>query len=223
MWDPLRDTSVRAARIWSNKELKRIASCFAGSILHVSAWEDKDKQGSYYKNYFNSADEYYLSNYGGERGRQGYENEIYLDLAGELPEELINRFDVVFNHTTLEHIYNVKKAFKNLCSLSKDVVILVVPFMQKQHETVSFKDYWRFTPTCLKAMFYENGMETVYESTNDSKNKVVYLFIVGSSNPEKWTNVLPSSQQLSNIGSWLGHNRMTRFHSLLRRLNIAKY
>ena len=43
----------------------------------------------------------------------------------------------MFNHTTLEHIFEVNTAFDNMCAMSNDVVILVLPFAQVQHETGS--------------------------------------------------------------------------------------
>jgi len=114
------DRKYRLPRIWSNQELKKFAHLFSGEIVNVSAWEDKDKEGGHYKNYFINANKYYLTNYKTKaRGFQGYENEFYLDLKKDLDKSLINRFDVVFNHTALEHIYDIRKAFRNLCLLSK--------------------------------------------------------------------------------------------------------
>ena len=56
-----------------------------------------------------------------------------LDLEKKLDKSLINKFDVVFNHTTLEHIYDVELAIKNLSLMTKDIVIVVVSFIQEQH------------------------------------------------------------------------------------------
>lgn len=67
------------------------------------------------------------------RGTSGLDNELFLDLESPLPEDLVDRFDVVFNHTTLEHIFNFHQAFDNLVEMSKDIVILVVPVMQQVH------------------------------------------------------------------------------------------
>ena len=139
----------------------------------------------HYKDYFINANIYYLSNYKTEAyGLQGYKNEFFLDLEKELDKNLINRFDVVFNHTTLEHIYNVKVAFQNLCLLTKDIIILVVPFLQQMHG--EYGDYWRFTPFAIKRMFEENDMTVLYSSFNNNKRSSVYLFFIASKNPEKW-------------------------------------
>ena len=179
------DRKYRIPRIWSNKQLKKYAPFFTGKILNASAWEDKDKEGSYYRNYFINTDEYYYSNYKKEmRGFQGCKNEFFLDLEKKLDKSLINRFDVVLNHTTLEHIYHVKIAFKNLCLLTKDILILVVPFLQQMH--AEYGDYWRFTPLTIKKMCKENNMTILYSSFNNHKRSSVYLFFIISKNPKKW-------------------------------------
>lgn len=71
--------------------------------------------------------------------------------------DLKQKFDVVFTHTVLEHIFNIFIAIKNLCMLSRDVIITVIPFIQPVHicnsKTNSCFDYWRFTPYCLDALF----------------------------------------------------------------------
>jgi hypothetical protein len=174
----------RDTRRWSNDELRKFAELFVGDVVNVSAWEDKDKQGGFYKDYFVNAKSYAVTNYVGERAGEG----ISLDLTKDLKEELINRFDVVFNHTTLEHIYKVSSAFKNLCLMSKDIVILVVPFLQDYHRTLddSYLDYWRFTKDALKNLFEDNGMKMLYIS--ESPGRIKYFFAIGSKKPELWEN-----------------------------------
>ena len=137
---PFRNRRFRLARSWSNDELRRIAPLCAGDVANVSGWEDRDKEGRLYRSYFTGAASYTLTNFPGERGFAGREGELLLDLGGELPPALEQRFEVVFNHTTLEHIFEVRRAFANLCRLSRDLVIVVVPFAQEQHETASFGD-----------------------------------------------------------------------------------
>ncbi len=181
------ERKFRLPRIWSNKELKKFAHLFSGDIVNVSGWTDTDKEGDTYKNYFKNAKNYFISNYKSElKGLQGYKNEFYLDLTAELDEKYINRFDVVFNHTTLEHIYDIKKAFRNLCLMSKDIVILIVPFLQQMHGT--YGDYWRFTPLSIKKLFEENGFTLLYLSFNNHKKTSVYIFCIATKNPQKWKN-----------------------------------
>jgi hypothetical protein len=182
------DRIHRLPRIWSNRELKKYAHLFKGKIVNVSGWQDMDKEGRRYRDYFQNASSYTITNYKTEaRGFQGYENEIYLDLEKKIPVELKNRFDVVFNHTTLEHIYEVKTAFSNLCSLSRDIVIIVLPFMQQYHS--DYGDYWRFSPLAIKKMFEENDYQLVFQSFNSNIISSVYVFSIGTRQYDKWKDV----------------------------------
>lgn len=185
------DRMYRLARRWSNEELRTLAPVFKGDVVNVSAWDDRDKEGGHYKDYFVNATSYSYTNYEGYRGFQGVSHEYSLDLIGEVPEELRKRFDVVFNHTTLEHIYDVRRAFTNLCKLSRDVVIIVVPFAQVLHESDDWKDYWRFTPACLRELFKENNLAVVYEAKNPQKNCGIYLLFIGSRQPHFWKGQVP--------------------------------
>lgn len=179
------DRIHRLPRVWSNRELEKFAQLFNGDIVNVSGWKDIDKEGRHYKDYFVNASSYTITNFKSEaRGLQGYSNEIFLDLEEDLPSNLHQRFDTAFNHTTLEHIYEVHKAFSNLCMLSKDIVIVVLPFLQQYHST--YGDYWRFTPLAIKKMFEDNGFALVYQSFNSHKRSSVYTFTIASRQPEKW-------------------------------------
>jgi len=179
------DKKFRLPRIWSNRELKKFAHLFKGDVINVSGWKDIDKEGGHYKDYFNNARSYTISNFKAEaRGLQGIEDELFLDLTKDIPNNLVNKFDVAFNHTTLEHVYNIKKALENICLLSKDIVILVVPFLQPMHG--DYGDFWRFSPSTIKKMFEENGLTFLYLSFNNHKKASVYIFAIASKNPKKW-------------------------------------
>jgi hypothetical protein len=185
------DRKYRLPRIWSNDELKKFAHLFRGDILNVSAWKDQDKEGRNYRDYFINADRYYISNYKREiMGLQGVKDEFYLDLTEDLEKNYIEKFDVVFNHTTLEHIYEIRKAFRNLCLLSKDIVIIVVPFLQPMHG--NYGDYWRFTPLTVKNLFEENDVTLLYLNFNNHRKSSAYIFAIGSKKPEQW------KQQIGN-------------------------
>jgi hypothetical protein len=178
----------RYARKWSNRELKKFSHLFGGDILNASGWRDWDKEGSVYRDYFPNLKSYTISNYPGEAGFQGdMENEFLMDLEKDLPSGYEGKFDVVFNHTTLEHIFEIRRAFSNLCLLSKDIVIIVAPFLQPLHANESFKDYWRLTPYSVKRMFEENNFSLLYLSLDSKrKNHGVYIFAIGSRHPERW-------------------------------------
>ena len=91
---------------------------------------------------------------------------------------------MVFNHTVLEHVYDFQTAFKNLCAMTKDVVILCVPFLQEMH--TDYGDYWRFTPLALKRMFEDQGLTLLYLSFNNHWNASVYIFAIASKQPQQW-------------------------------------
>ena len=192
MFSILTDRKFRLARKWSNQELRRVGHHFTGNVVNVSAWKDEDKEGSYYRSYFPKAQSYHLTNYiASARGWQGFEDEIALDLEKQLPKKLRNAFDVVFNHTTLEHIYKANIALHNLCLMTRDIVIVVVPFLQEMH--AEYGDYWRFTPLAMKSLFEEEGLELVYSSFNEHPRSSVYLFCVASKHPLRWRDKIGNS------------------------------
>lgn len=184
------DPRFEVPRIWSNVELRKFAHLFDGSVVNVSAWRDEDKEGLRYKSYFERAREYWITNYRADaRGWQDdAQDQVFLDLEQPLPADLEGRFDVVFNHTTLEHVFDVHAAFRNLCLMARDVVIVVVPFLQEQHG--EYGDYWRFTPLCVERLFGLNGMSLVYISFNDGPGDAVYVFAVGVRDAGKWPEIV---------------------------------
>ena len=200
------DRRFRLARVWSNRELARLAPLLAGDVVNVSAWDDRDKEGGKYRSYFTQATSYSTTNYSGQRGVQGNPHEHFLDLTGQLPSELAGKFDVVFNHTTLEHVFDVRTAFANLCQMSRDVVLVVVPFAQVQHECDSFRDFWRFTPSCLRFLYEENGLSMIYHSESGDRDAAIYLLSIGVRHPERWTGKLPASPGSYPAGKWLGRS-----------------
>lgn len=185
----------RAPRLWSNTELRRFAPLFQGDVVNVSAWKDQDKQGGHYRDYFTNAASYATTNWTGERGAEDVPDSILVNLEAQLPEDLAGAFDVVYNHTTLEHVFDVSLAVKNLCDMSRDIVIVVVPFLQETHVTDDFSDYWRFTPFAMRRLFEQNGATVIHESLSEPQvNTSIYLFAIASKQPEKWSDKIPSKQ-----------------------------
>lgn len=181
------------SRRWSNQQLERYGKLFKGSILNVSGWKDEDKEGRKYADYFPNKENYLISNISGARGASGINNEIILNLENDLDQSLQQSFDVVFNHTTLEHVFSIEKAFKNICDLSRDIVIVIVPFMQIEHfEHGSYLDYWRFTRFSLQEMFRKNNYKLLYLSSNYNPVFPVYYFCIATRNPEKWGDTFGS-------------------------------
>lgn len=180
-------------REWSNAELRRFAPLFNGPVINVSGWRDEDKVGGHYREYFSAASSYVVSNFSGSRGMADGIGDLFLDLEGECPLEHAGRFQVAYNHTTLEHVYRIEQAVANICNLSHDAVILVTPFLQAVHfEEGSYGDFWRPTPACLVRMLAAHGYTTVYQSTNDNPWYIVYVFTVAVRNPALYHGKLPA-------------------------------
>ena len=213
----------RLPRVWSNRELRKIAPLCSGRVINVSGWEDRDKEGGFYREYFVNAKNYTVSNYSGFRGFQGKEGEVELDLSQSLPAGLEKQYDVVFNHTTLEHIFEINTAIHNLCALSRDLVIVVVPVAQAQHGSESWHDYWRFTPTCMREYFQREGMTVLHEAVNRHRNSGIYLLTVATYSPQKWKQYFPDKKPLADAGNELGGGvlaeAIARLGGLVRRLS----
>lgn len=190
------ENKFRAPRIWSNKELKKISTIFTGTVLNVSAWKDQDKEGMFYSSYFLNSSSYTISNWReSERGSSKIlkDNEIVIDLEGQVEDKFLEKFETVLNHTTLEHTFDVFNSFKNLCRLSSDTVIIIVPFLQEVHFDCDFGDYWRFTPQSILKLFKKNNFELTYINFNDNKVSSIYIIAVGCKSKSKYKN------QIKNI------------------------
>ena len=180
-------------RIWSNTELAKFSHLFKGSVCNVSGWMDSARDGTKgrYRDYFPHCNRYTVTNYPGARGYSELANDvdrIPLDITKPLPQELLSMFDVVFNHTTLEHIYDIESAAKALSIMTRDLLVVVVPFMQEQHfDEGSYGDYWRFTPMAVCKLFQMNGVTPLYVSANDAQPWYpVYIFYIGTKQPDLW-------------------------------------
>ncbi|PIZ72552.1 MAG: hypothetical protein COY11_00180 [Candidatus Portnoybacteria bacterium CG_4_10_14_0_2_um_filter_44_20] len=187
----LLDNRLINPRRFSNALLRFYAPVFGGRVINVSGWDDRDKEGSYYKEYFKNCSDYLISNVSGkEKGmgsvKKNGSEEMELDLEKPLPPDLKGEFDVVFNHTTLEHIFNIEQAFENLCELSKDVVILVIPVFQQLHILETYGDYWRMTTLGIARMFKKNGFEPLVIQVNDQPFAPIYCFAIAARDPRKY-------------------------------------
>jgi len=203
--------TAQVARYWSNEELQRLSKIVSGDVVNVSGWKDEDKQGRHYREYFHQARSYTVTNYYGESGFQNAPGELLLNLNTPLRPSLRARFDVVLCHTVLEHVFDVCTAFSNLASMTRDLLIVVVPFCQIQHELASFGDYWRFTPTCLRELYARSGLAVIYESSNEDFACGNYVLFCGSRYPERHRGLLPSYMPLGLQGSWIGQHWTVRF------------
>ena len=183
-------------RSWSNFQLKRFGKIYDRDIINVSGWKDSDKHGKLYKDYFPNARSYTTTNYGKEFGKSPYTDEKEFDLSRPLYKK-IGRYDLVFTHTVIEHVFEIDTVIDNLCKLSRDSIITIVPFIQCLHwKDGGFKDYWRYTPFSLMELFEKRGFNTVYCTwNNDTPFMNVYIFHIASCKPDKYRNVFPSYEQ----------------------------
>lgn len=182
-------------RAWSNTELRRLGVLFSGDVINVSAAADQDKQGGRYRDYFPRAASYTVSNYRRYFPTPGPERELVLDLDVPLADEkLKGGFDAVFSHTVLEHVFDMDTAVGNLCALSRDAVITVVPFIQAFHceDPGYYSDYWRFTPVALEKLFARHGFSTLYVTWNETPLENIYIFHIASRLPGKWGAFFPA-------------------------------
>jgi len=177
------------ARQFSNRILKNYLPCFSGDIINVSGCEDADKNGDYYRNYYKCWRRYVISNIGGVHGTAINVPEaielIYLDLEEPIKTNLFQKFDVVFTHTVLEHIYNFPQALQNLVDLSRDVIVIVIPFVQSVHYTESYNDYVRLTPHYLKKYFENKGFTVLLSTANGQPFSDVYVVFIVTRYPDK--------------------------------------
>jgi hypothetical protein len=218
-FSPFENRSFRLPRLWSNQVLRSIAPVFTGDVINVSGWKDEDKDGAHYRDYFTGATSYAVSNYVGARASGDPEaiTDFAVDLEQPTAPELRGRFDVVFNHTTLEHVFDLFGAFTNLCAMSRDVVMLVVPFSQRMHGRESFGDYWRLSPMGLRRLFEREGLTPMFEACNDHWNAGIYVVGVGARHPERWRGKLAPYAPLGQAGVRIGANPLRRLVNAVNR------
>lgn len=199
-------------RTFTNAMLKHYAPVFTGDIINVSGWKDEDQNGAYYKDYFSNATSYSLSNAGEScKGMGSRDDEFKIDLSIPINNNLKNKYDVVFNHTTLEHIYEVKTAFKNLCDMSRDVVVLIVPVLQQIHFNEGYGDYNRLTTMGVVKSFEENGFETIVLQTNEQQFAPIYCLAIAVRGNSKYKQIFEKNVDLSMGGEMWG-SKITTEH-----------
>lgn len=178
-------------RLFTNDLLRKYAPLLGGSVINVSGWDDRDTEGGFYRNYFSKATSYAISNAPGKGKGQGAagSGEILVDLAFPLPSHLKRAYDVVYNNTTLEHIFNIEQAFANLCEMSRDAVVIVVPVIQQIHIAETYGDYWRPTTMALVKLFKKHGFETLVMTTNDQPFQPIYAFALAVRDPAKHSDL----------------------------------
>lgn len=192
------EPKFRRARVWSNRELRKLSHLFDGDVINVSGWADEDKEGGLYREYFSNARSYVVSNLGGgsqEGKSQRIDASLAIDLAEPLDPSYRDAFDLVFTHTVLEHVFEILTAVDNLCAMSRDAILTIVPFLQPIHgcrrEKQQYADFWRFTPACLERLFEDRGFTTLYLAETTAVGASIYYFHLCSCQPDRWKSMLP--------------------------------
>lgn len=175
-----------SARPWSNQQLRRMSNLVLGDVVNVSAWQDSDKQGSKYQHYFKNCKSYAITNYKGSRADGLYDisniKTLEYDLSCKASFE--HTFDCVLNHTTLEHIFDIDTALDNLVNLTRDLLVLIVPYYQAFHqEHGSYGDYLRFSPLYLYQAMKARSITPMVITTNTNPVFPNYVFCIASKNP----------------------------------------
>lgn len=187
LWKLVRPESK--ARKYSNRLLRPYLKHLGGDIINVSGWKDSDREGGRYRDYYGTVSSYTISNIEGNRGMPETKatdaSWIHLDVELPLPPELRQRFDVVFCHTVLEHVLETQVALSNLAELSRDVVIVVIPFSQSVHYSEPYLDYVRLTPYYLDKFFRKRGFTTMLCDANEQPFLTTYVTYVASRNSDK--------------------------------------
>lgn len=200
----------RRPRRFSNLVLRKYLAHMSGHIVNVSGWRDSDKEGGRYRDYYAISDRYVVS---GIVGEGGIDSEIpmdceavYLDLNQPLEAAHVGKFDVVFCHTVLEHVFDAATALRNLALLSRDVVVVVVPFSQSVHYTDSYLDYHRFSPYALKEFFEGEGFSVLLCDHNAQSFFPVYVTFIASRMPNNHGTAFTDAPLLFDViiapGRW---------------------
>ena len=197
--------SLVQPRQFSNVILRHYAPAFTGDVINVSGWRDEDQAGFLYRSYFTAATSYVVSNSGEPvKGIGSHADEFEIDLSVPIAADLKNRYDVVFNHTTLEHVFEIKTAFKNLCEMSRDAIILVVPVLQQIHFSEGYGDYNRLTTMGIVKSFEENGFETIVLQTNEQEFAPIYCVAIAVRADSKYKHILEKNLDFAMGGELWG-------------------
>ncbi|MCO5383616.1 MAG: class I SAM-dependent methyltransferase [Methanosarcina barkeri] len=109
-----------------------------------------------------------------------YENpDFIIDLNNPIREEYRERFDIIIDVGTLEHVYDVPTALENIIKMLKidGIVILILP-----SSGAIDHGFYSFSPTLFFDYFECNGFETLNcylmrcNSRNYTQKKPVYRY-----------------------------------------------
>jgi len=132
------------SRSESNSWIRNHCKDIKGKVLSTGSGYDDDREGDYYRNYFQLAEVYTTSEVSPKYGC-----DLVLDLRS-MPEIEGDYYDCVFCSGVLEHIDDFQAAFAEITRVLKPggILLLGLPFRQAIHQSPA--DYWRFTEYGIK-------------------------------------------------------------------------
>ncbi len=176
--------SVSTLRRFQNYYLKNNVATLPDivTVLNLGALpNDKDKQGSYYKNYFTDKEYYTLD----KNKLSDNPNHFNIDLHDI--SNIDKKFDLILVMAVLEHVQNPFIVCENIKKLvnTRGHIYISVPFFYPLHKDPHgrFTDYWRFTDDAIKLLFKDmeliwiKSVPSVIKSANErywnDKNRTV--------------------------------------------------
>jgi hypothetical protein len=186
-------------RTYSNVCLKRILTLLnVTSVLNVSGWDDGDKEGGRYADYFSQkVDKYEVSHFENDYLRSDTDiSKLVIDLE-DINYQAVEKFELVFSHTVLEHVFDQHNAFRIMCSLAEKYVVGVVPMINVLHWEETYGDYWRFTPHGIRKLFENNGFKLVHLEIGPTSSISQYIIFIGARNGITYARNL-HIQEISN-------------------------
>ena len=171
-------------RTYSNVCLKRILALLnVTSVLNVSGWDDGDKEGGRYSDYFSQkVSKYEVSHFENDYLRSDTDLSKMVINLEDLNYQAVEKFELVFSHTVLEHVFDQQNAFRIMCSLAEKYVVGVVPMINVLHWEKTYDDYWRFTPHGIRKLFENNEFKLVHLEIGPTSSISQYIIFVGVRN-----------------------------------------
>jgi hypothetical protein len=165
----LKNTLIRTEL---NKILRKQISSLEGVKIILNAGcsqSQTDKNGTFYKDYFPSAQYYTLNNDPNIKD----DSDRHFDMDIHDLSSIKIKFDLVICNCVLEHVRNPFIVAKQLEDVSNKYIFIAVPFIVPFHqkEDAKIKDYWRFTDNGLRELF--KNCEEVWLKKLGSVIKVV--------------------------------------------------
>ena len=143
---PLIAPHVSAARLESNRWLRRHAATIEGDVLSIGSGNDSDGQGATYREYFIHARSYTTSD-----ANPAFDCNLALDVRN-MSTLSDNSFDAVFCSGVLEHVNDPWSGISEIARVLAPggVLLLGLPFRHPLHHVPH--DYWRFTEYGVRAL-----------------------------------------------------------------------